>query len=143
MLKMTTALRVGAALAVLVLAPTAWADSDKDCNRPLPPTIPDGRTVDKVDMIKVRQQLKLYKDAGDEFLACLENALETMGSAAREMKTARIEKKKESFTEELKTIGERFNNEVRIYNARFEAPKEEPAPAESPIAAPAPEPAKP
>ena len=106
-------------LAALWLAGSpALATSDKDCDRPRPPAIPDGQTASAVDMVGATQRTKLYITSAETFLACLQEAEDSVTETGRDVKLKRIEKKREEVTKERDATVAKFNEQVRIYKIR-------------------------
>jgi hypothetical protein len=146
---------LAAVMAVCLPASPAAAVSDRDCQRPKPPEIPDGKTASQIDMISTKERVKLYVQSGTAFLECLDEASENLGSVSRDRVLARIEKKRTEMTDEMAQIAEALNVQIRIYNELgiadeagsdapdSAAPAEPGAPAMSPGAAPVPETAEP
>ncbi len=102
----------------LLLATPSFATSDKDCDRPSPPKIPDGQTASAVDMIGATQRTKLYITSAETFLACLKEAEDTLTETGRDVKLRRIEKKREEATKQRDETVAKFNEQVRIYKIR-------------------------
>ena len=121
-------------MSLLLVAP-ALATSDKDCDRPHPPKIPDGKTASDVDMIGAKQRTKLYLSSADAFFACLEEARGSVTETGRDVKLKRIDRKKQEVEKERDDTLARFNEQVRIYMARIEPP-----PAGTPAPDPDPKP---
>ena len=101
----------------VLLPASALAKSDRDCQRPKPPEIPDGKTASQIDMISTKQRLKLYMDSGNLFLDCLDEAGATVGSVARDRVLKRIETKRTEITEEMQRVTNEFNAQVRLFNS--------------------------
>jgi hypothetical protein len=136
-MKKSTTTWLASTLAALCLAPaSAYATSDKDCDRPLPPKVPNGRTASNVDMIGATQRFKLYVESAETFLACLQQAEDTLTETGRDVKLKRIERKREEVTKEREDTVAKFNEQVRIYNERT---GESPAGQATPGSAPTPE----
>ena len=115
----------GATLAALLLAhPVAHAKSDKDCQRPRPPEVPQASDATDIDMIAARQRIKMFLEAGSTYLACLDQAREDVGTTARELKLNRIQKKRDEMETEMKAVAEQFNVQVRRFKERSEAASE-------------------
>jgi hypothetical protein len=121
-------LALGLAAGTLLAAPVLAA-SDKDCDRPLPPKIPDGKTASDVEMISATQRTKLYMESAQTFLDCLDAAEQSVTETAREVKLKRIQKKRTEMAEERDTTLEKFNAQVRIYKERTGAAAEPTDPA--------------
>jgi hypothetical protein len=120
----------------LLLATPSFAKSDKDCDRPSPPKIPDGQTASAVDMIGATQRTKLYITSAETFLACLQEAEDTVTDTGRDVKIRRIEKKREEVVKQRDETVARFNEQVRIYKIRTGQATEDEAPGETPQATP-------
>ena len=128
-MKRSIATLVGLALglASFGLAPGARAErqSDKDCQQPKPPEIPDATQASDVEMIAATQRVKLFIASANEFLDCLDRAQADIGTTSRDLKRRRIEKKRAEMGQELKNTTERFNEQVRVYKGD---PKQEKSP---------------
>src|SRR5688572_2306879 len=94
-MKKPARLWLACALAALWLpAVPALATSDRDCDRPFPPAVPDGKTASNVEMIGAKQRAKLYLDSVETYLDCLKQAEESVTETGRDVKMKRIEKKR-------------------------------------------------
>jgi hypothetical protein len=124
-------------LAGLWLSAAALATSDKDCDRPHPPKIPDGKIASDVDMIGAKQRTKLYLESADTFFACLEEARASVTETGRDVKLKRIDRKQQEVEKERNDTLARFNEQVRVYMARTEGAQSS---APQPAGAPAPDP---
>jgi putative peptidoglycan lipid II flippase len=135
----------GAAYGAVALAAALLATSDRDCDRPLPPAVPDGKTASNVEMIGAKQRAKLYLDSVETYLDCLKQAEESVTETGRDVKMKRIEKKRtEMETERTETVT-KFNEQVRVYKIRTgeitedaAKPATPPTSAAPPATAPAP-----
>src|SRR5262245_51231901 len=132
-------------LAGLWLSAAALATSDKDCDRPHPPKIPDGKIASDVEMIGAKERTKLYLSSAEAFFACLEEARSTVTETGRDVKLKRIDRKKEEVEKERNDTLARFNEQVRFYKLRTEPASESqgaqgsaPAPADAPAPDPKP-----
>ena len=131
------------ASSLLFLAAPALATSDKDCERPKPPPIPDGRTASQVEMISAKQRTKLYVESAEGFLSCLEEARASVTETGRDVKLKRIDRKRDEVTQERDATVAKYNEQVRVYKVRTgEVAEEEPAAGSAPPPAekPAPDP---
>jgi len=131
----------GCVAASLLLAAPALAKSDKECERPRPPAIPDGRTATPVEMVGATQRAKLYMESAETYVGCLDEAQQSVTETARDVKLKRIEKKRSEFVEERDALIEKFNEQVRLYKARTGETEETSTPAPPAPSAPAPPPA--
>lgn len=122
-------------LALWLSATPAFATSDKDCDKPAPPKIPDGKTASSVDMIGATQRTKLYITSAEAFLECLKQAEDTLTETGRDVKQKRIERKREEATKERDATVAKFNEQVRIYKVRSGQMTESEAAAETEKAA--------
>jgi len=118
-----------AALALCLLAAplSAQAVSDKECQRPLPPEVPQAESASDVEMISARVRINMYVEAANTYMSCLDEAEQTIGETGREVKQRRIDKKREEIQTEMVKIAEDYNAQVGIYRER--AAREEAASA--------------
>jgi hypothetical protein len=139
----TTLACLAGGLAGLWLSAAALATSDKDCDRPHPPKIPDGKIASDVDMIGAKERTKLYLESADAFFACLDEAQRTVTETGRDVKIKRIDRKREEVEKERNDTLAKFNEQVRIFKLRTEPAGEgaqgsAPAPAQAPAPDPKP-----
>lgn len=111
------------ALAAIVLfaAPTLGFA----CEYPERPTLPDGGTASKEDMIAAQTAVKAFLAAVDEYLLCIEqeekDAVAAMDNPDEETVKRRedlLSKRFDAANEEKFLFGEKWNQQVRAYNAR-------------------------
>ena len=105
------------------------------CDYPERPTLPDGNTASKDDMIAAQTAVKAFLAAVDEYLVCLEQeekdsiaALPEIDEsdeeavAGREAETRRrddlLSKRFDAANEEKFLFGEQWNQQVRAFNER-------------------------
>jgi len=105
------------------------------CDYPDRPTLPDGSTASKEDMIAAQSDVKAFLAAVDEYLDCIEQeekdaiaALPEIDEsdeeavAGREAEIKRrddlLSKRFDAANEEKFLFGEKWNQEVRAYNER-------------------------
>jgi hypothetical protein len=102
-----------------------------DCSYPPPPDrLPDGNSASKEEMMAGQQAVKDYDKAINAYLACIklehDGALSKIGDkpATPEQKKARddIERmqvqKNNAAVDQLQSIAQRFNEQVRAYKAK-------------------------
>ena len=94
------------------------------CEYPERPTLPDGSTSSKEDMIAAQRAVKAFLAAIDEYLTCIEqeekDAVAAMDNPDEETIRARDEllsKRFDAANEEKFLFGEQWNQQVRAYNA--------------------------
>jgi hypothetical protein len=105
------------------------------CDYPERPTLPDGGTASKEDMISAQTAVKGFLAAVDEYLVCIEQeekdaiaALPEIDESDEEAVAGREAEKKrrddllskrfDAANEEKFLFGEQWNQQVRAYNAR-------------------------
>ena len=105
------------------------------CDYPERPTLPDGSTASKDDMISAQTAVKAFLAAVDDYLVCLEQeekdsiaALPEIDEsdeeavAGREAETRRrddlLSKRFDAANEEKFLFGEQWNQQVRAFNER-------------------------
>lgn len=94
------------------------------CDYPERPTIPDGSTASRDDMMAAKASITTYLTGVDEYLVCLENEekaavarLENPATEELQRREDMLNKKFEAANEEKALVGEQFNVQVRAYNA--------------------------
>lgn len=94
------------------------------CDYPDRPTMPDGSTATKEEMLAAKDAVTAYLAGVDEYLVCIENeekaALEQLADPSEDERKRRDEllnKKFDAANDEKALIGEEFNAQVRAYNA--------------------------
>lgn len=114
-------LMIAVAATVLFAAPTVGLA----CEYPERPTLPDGGTAPKEDMIAAQAAVKAFLAAVDEYLDCIEqeekDAIAAMDNPDDETIKRRDEllsKRFDAANEEKFLFGERWNQQVRAYNAQ-------------------------
>jgi len=112
------------------------------CDYPDRPTLPDGSTASKEDMIAAQSDVKAFLAAVDEYLDCIEQeekdaiaALPEIDEsdeeavAGREAEIKRrddlLSKRFDAANEEKFLFGEQWNQQVRAYNAQKPAQNSE------------------
>jgi hypothetical protein len=102
------------------------------CDYPERPTLPDGGTAAKEDMIAAQSAVKGFLAAVDEYLTCIEQeekaAIEAMDNPDEETIKRRddlLAKRFDAANEEKFMFGEQWNQQVRAYNAAKSAAKSE------------------
>ena len=95
------------------------------CEYPERPTLPDGGTASKDEMIAAQTTVKAFLAAVDEYLTCIEqeekDAIEAMENPDEETIKRRDEllsKRFDAANEEKFLFGEKWNQQVRAYNAK-------------------------
>jgi hypothetical protein len=105
------------------------------CDYPERPTMPDGSTAPKEDMIAAQSAVKAFLAAVDEYLICIEqeekdatDAMPEVDESEQEAVKLREEeikrrdqllsKRFDAANEEKFLFGEQWNQQVRAYNAR-------------------------
>lgn len=102
------------------------------CDYPERPTLPNGGTATKEDMIAAQSTVKGFLAAVDEYLTCIEQeekaAIEAMDNPDEETIKRRddlLAKRFDAANEEKFMFGEQWNQQVRAYNAAKSAAKSE------------------
>ena len=120
-MKLKTTIVIGGLLALA--APLAFA-----CEFPQRPSIPDGSTASKDDMLAAKADISDYLAGVDEYLSCLENseseavaAMENPDQDELRRRDEMLTKKFDAANDEKALVGEEFNQQVRAYNAARKA----------------------
>ncbi|MEM7430840.1 MAG: hypothetical protein AAF351_02755 [Pseudomonadota bacterium] len=116
---MTKTAKFSAACLLMMAAPMAFA-----CDYPERPTIPDGSTASKEEMITAKNDITAWMTGVDDYLTCIETAekeavqaMEDADPADLERRDAMLSKKFDAANEQKVLLGEEFNQQVRAYNA--------------------------
>ena len=104
---------------LLIAAPLSFA-----CDYPERPSIPDGSTASKEELLAAKDSVTSFLAGVDEYLTCIENAekdavaaLENPDPEELQRRDQMIQSKFDAANEEKALIGEQFNQQVRAYNA--------------------------
>ena len=95
------------------------------CEYPERPTLPDGGTASKEEMIAAQTTVKTFLAAVDEYLSCIEQeekdavaALDNPDEETIKRREDLLSKRFDAANEEKFLYGEQWNQQVRAYNAR-------------------------
>jgi hypothetical protein len=109
------------AASVLLVAPAFGLA----CEYPERPTLPDGSTASKDDMIAAQTAVKAFLAAVDEYLDCIEQeekdaiaAMENPDEETIKRRDELLSKRFDAANEEKFLFGEKWNQQVRAYNAQ-------------------------
>jgi hypothetical protein len=112
-----------AVTALAVLAGPVYAD----CSYPPPPAkLPDGNTATMQEMIEAKKAVTQYNKDINAYVACIklehESAVSNAGDKLTKEQKADMERmevqKNNAAVDQLQSIADRFNEQVRIYKAR-------------------------
>ena len=116
---MNMTIRNAVACCVLLACPVTYA-----CDYPQRPTIPNGSTASKDELMLAKEDVNTYLAGVDEYLTCIETdetaavaALDDPDPAALKRRDEVLEKKFDAANDEKALVGEQFNLQVRAYNA--------------------------
>ena len=116
---MNMTIRNAIACCILLACPVTYA-----CDYPQRPTIPDGSTASKDELMLAKEDVNTYLAGVDEYLTCIETdetaavaALEDPDPAELKRRDEVLEKKFDAANDEKALVGEQFNLQVRAYNA--------------------------
>ncbi len=95
------------------------------CEYPERPTLPDGGTASKDEMIAAQSAVKAFLAAIDEYLTCIEQeekdaiaALDNPDEETIKRRDELLSKRFDAANEEKFLFGEQWNQQVRAYNAQ-------------------------
>ncbi|NIL94840.1 MAG: hypothetical protein GTO71_10495 [Woeseiaceae bacterium] len=101
------------------------------CNYPDRPAVPDGATASKEDLLAAKAAVQEFMTNVDDYLMCIEGeekaAIADMDNPTPEELQRRDEmlnKRFEAANDEKALLGEQFNQQIRVYNAKVQADKE-------------------
>jgi len=116
-MKKTTSIAIGCLL--FIIAPLAFA-----CDYPERPSIPDGSTASKDELLAAKQAVNTYLAGVDTYLTCVEDeekaavaALDNPDPDDLKRRDEMLSKKFDAANDEKALVGEDFNQQVRAYNA--------------------------
>ena len=102
------------------------------CDYPERPSLPDGNTAPKEDMIAAQGAVKEFLAGVDEYLICIEkeekdavDAMEDPDEETLKRRDELLSKRFDAANEEKFLFGEQWNQQVRAYNAKRQAEKSE------------------
>lgn len=94
------------------------------CEYPTRIEVPDGKTASMDTMVAGQQAVKHYMSAMEEYLDCIDKETETLvGSGdeeAEKEQRAILVSKHNAAVDEMETVADSFNEEVRAYKAANE-----------------------
>lgn len=101
------------------------------CDYPDRPSIPDGSTASKEDLLAAKDGIQSYMEAVDEYLTCVETEEKSAAAALEDPTTEELQrrdqllsKKFDAANEEKALVGEQFNQQIRAFNAKLKAAEE-------------------
>ena len=108
---------------LLIAAPLSFA-----CDYPERPSIPDGSTASKEELLAAKDAVGVFLAGVDEYLTCIENAEKEAVTALEDPQPEDLQRRDEMINskfnaanEEKALVGEQFNQQVRAYNAARKA----------------------
>jgi hypothetical protein len=101
------------------------------CDYPDRPSMPDGSTASKDELLAAKTAVQAYVSAVDEYLTCIESeenetiaALDNPSQEELQRRNDMINKKFDAANEEKAMVGEQFNQQIRAYNKKVQDAKE-------------------
>lgn len=101
------------------------------CDYPQRPHIPDGNAASKDELLTAKSDVQTFIAGVDDYLTCIEDqekaAIEELPDASPEELQQRndtLNKKFDAANEEKSLVGERFNQQIRVYNQKVQESKE-------------------
>ena len=98
------------------------------CDYPARPSIPDGATATKDDLLAAKANVQDFIAKVDEYLTCIETAetaavaeLDNPSQEELQRRDNMLNKKFDAANEEKVLVGEQFNQQIRAYNAKVKA----------------------
>jgi hypothetical protein len=114
-------------LATALLATLITLPAMADCTYPKAPgKIPDGSTATLEEMVGVKKQVDQYNKDMEAYLSCIklehDDTIAKQGEAMTPEQKKQVEdhlvQKNDAAVDELKTVAEHFNEQVRAYKAK-------------------------
>jgi hypothetical protein len=81
------------------------------CESPMVVSVPDGKTATMEQLLAAQGQIKVYMAAMNDYIACIDKEVETLGETATPEVVA-----------EMEGIAAAFNDQVKAYRAANPAP---------------------
>jgi len=101
------------------------------CDYPDRPSMPDGSTASKDELLAAKADVQAYVAAVDEYLTCIETeendtvaAMDNPSQEDLQRRNEMINKKFDAANEEKALVGEQFNQQIRAYNKKLQDAKE-------------------
>jgi hypothetical protein len=123
---MTKTITTVAVSLLLFAAQAAFA-----CDYPARPSIPEGATASKDDLLAAKSSVQKYMEDVDAYLICIENAekaaiaeLDNPTEEELQRRDDMLNKRFDAANEEKALVGEQFNQQIRAYNAKVQAAKD-------------------
>ncbi len=120
---MNNTIRNAVGCCILMACPVTYA-----CDYPERPTIPNGSSASKDELMLAKEDVNTYLAGVDEYLTCIETdetaavaALDDPDPAELKRRDEVLEKKFDAANDEKALVGEQFNLQVRAYNAARKA----------------------
>jgi hypothetical protein len=109
-----------AAFSLLLSSSLAFA-----CDYPQRPSIPDGATANKDELLAAKNAVQAFMENVDAYLQCIETAekdavaaLDNPSPEELQRRDEMLNKKFDAANDEKALVGEQFNQQVRAYNAK-------------------------
>lgn len=116
-----TGLLIGAAMTTFALAQDADSISGElttKCSYPKAPSIPNGKTATKDDLLSTQKMMKAYLAKGDEFLACLDQVQAGWSDDEKKEKGSFIVMFHNRMVDDMNEVADLFNTSVRAFKGR-------------------------
>lgn len=121
---MNKLIKIAIGSVLLIAAPITFA-----CDYPEKPSVPDGSTASKEELLAAKDDVSAYLAGVDDYLTCIETAEkeaiaalgEEAGTEDLKRRDQMLSSKFDAANEEKALVGEEFNQQVRAYNAAREA----------------------
>jgi hypothetical protein len=104
-------------LVVLCLAagPAAAAG---DCHMPDAPTVPDGASASDDEMLRARDEVAGYVEAGNAFIVCLTKLRDAAEASTPPAQIAEWTKQHNDAVDRMNDVAARFNAQLKVWKAR-------------------------
>ena len=116
---MNKTIKIAIGCLLLIAAPMTFA-----CDYPERPSIPDGSTASKEELLAAKDGVATFLAGVDDYLTCVETdekeavaALESPDTEDLKRRDEMISSKFDAANDEKALVGEQFNQQVRAYNA--------------------------
>lgn len=104
-------------LVVLCLA-AGSAVAAEDCQMPNAPTVPDGASASDDEMLRARDAVASYVEAGNAFIVCLTKRRDAADSRTPPAQIAAWTKQHNDAVDQMNDVAGRFNTQLKVWKAR-------------------------
>ncbi|WP_428100673.1 hypothetical protein [Candidatus Rariloculus sp.] len=95
------------------------------CENPPLAVVPDGENATMEELQAAQEDVRIYMEAMNEYIACVDEELDSAGDDAPELFQSLMVSRHNIGVEEMELVAESFNEQVRAWREANPAPEEE------------------